>query len=74
VYCAPATIKAKCRFKSSRCAQPCGRGLSHEWIQDTFNNNEHEIRMVQETLQLPNGTFLPVVITVDARRTFTGED
>ncbi len=36
-----------------------------------FDNNEREIRMVQKSLQLPNGAFLPVVITVEARRIFT---
>jgi hypothetical protein len=33
-----------------------------------FDNNSREIRMVQESLQLPSNAFLPVVITVDARR------
>jgi hypothetical protein len=36
-----------------------------------FDNNEREIRMVQKSLQLPNGAFHPVVITVEARRIFT---
>ena len=36
-----------------------------------FDNNEREIRMIQKSLQLPNGAFLPVVITVEARRIFT---
>jgi hypothetical protein len=39
-----------------------------------FDNNEREIRMVQKSLQLPNGAFLPVVITADARKTFTEDD
>ena len=33
-----------------------------------FDNNSREIRMVQKSLQLPNNAFLPVVITVEARR------
>ena len=33
-----------------------------------FDNNEREIRMVQKSLELPTGVFLPVVITVEARR------
>jgi hypothetical protein len=33
-----------------------------------FDNNEREFRMVQKSLQLPNGAFLPVVITVEARK------
>jgi hypothetical protein len=39
-----------------------------------FDNNEREIRMVQKSLTLPNGTNLPVIITVEARRTFYEED
>ncbi len=39
-----------------------------------FDNNEREIRMVQKSLQLPNGAFLPVVITVEARRIFPEDD
>ncbi len=39
-----------------------------------FDNNQREIRMIQKSLQLPNGAFLPVVITVEARRIFSEED
>jgi hypothetical protein len=40
-----------------------------------FDNNSREIRMVQKSLQLPNSAFLPVVITVEARRiAFEAED
>ena len=39
-----------------------------------FDNNEREIRMVQKSLQLPNATFLPVVITVEARRISAEDD
>jgi len=35
-----------------------------------FDNDERELRMVQKSLELPNGAFLPVVITVEARRIF----
>jgi len=38
-----------------------------------FDNDEREIRMVQKSLELPNGAFLPVVITVEARRIFTDD-
>jgi hypothetical protein len=33
-----------------------------------FDAHGHEIRMVQKSLQLPTGDFLPVVITVSATR------
>jgi hypothetical protein len=39
-----------------------------------FDNNEREIRMVQKSLQLPNGAFLPAVITAEARKLFTEDD
>jgi len=39
-----------------------------------FDNNQREIRMVQKSLTLPNGTALPVVITVEARKMFTQDD
>jgi len=40
-------------------------------IQDDDNN---EIRMVQESLTLPNGEVLPAILTVDARRIDRNED
>jgi hypothetical protein len=39
-----------------------------------FDNHSREIRMVQESLQLPNGAFLPVVITAEARRILTEDE
>ena len=41
-----------------------------------FDDHEREIRMVQKSLQLPppSGAFLPVVITVDARRISTEDE
>ena len=39
-----------------------------------FDNNQSEIRMVQKSLELPDGSFLPVVITVEAKKVFTEED
>ena len=33
-----------------------------------FDDHQREIRMVQKSLQLPTGDFLPVVITVNAAR------
>ena len=39
-----------------------------------FDDHEREIRMVQKSLQLPNKAFLPVVITVEARRISTEDE
>lgn len=38
------------------------------------DNNQRELRMVQKSLTLPNGTALPVVITVEARRIFSEDE
>lgn len=38
-----------------------------------FVDNMKEFRGVQESLVLPNGTSLPVVVTVDAKKIFTAE-
>jgi len=39
-----------------------------------FDDSQREIRMVQKSLQLPNGAFLPVVVTVEARRIFSEDN
>jgi len=33
-----------------------------------FDDNSKQVRMVQKSLTLPNGTQLPVVITVEGRK------
>jgi hypothetical protein len=39
-----------------------------------FDNNQREVRMVQKSLQLPSGAFLPIVATVEGRRIFSEDD
>ena len=39
-----------------------------------FDANSREIRMVQKSLQLPDGALLPVVVTVEAKRIFNEDD
>ena len=39
-----------------------------------FDDNQREIRMVQKSLQLPDGSFLPVVITVDSKKIFAEDE
>lgn len=39
-----------------------------------FDNNQRGVRMVQKSLELPNGVFLPVVATVEGRRLFPEDD
>lgn len=38
------------------------------------DNSNHEVRMVQQSLTLPNGASIPVVITVEARRIQRDDD
>jgi hypothetical protein len=38
------------------------------------DSNTRELRMVQKSLTLPNGTVLPVVIAVEARRMFSEDE
>ena len=37
-----------------------------------FDNDEKEVRAVQESLQLPDGTFVPAVVTIEGKKTFSG--
>jgi hypothetical protein len=39
-----------------------------------FDNNQREVRMVQKSLQLPNGAFVPIVATVQGKRIFSEDD
>jgi len=38
-----------------------------------FVDNQRELRMVQKSFTLPNGVSVPVVITAEAKRTFTDQ-
>ncbi len=38
------------------------------------DDNQKEVRMVEKSLVLPNGISLPVVITLEAKKTFSAEE
>jgi hypothetical protein len=38
-----------------------------------FDNNEKELRAVQSSLKLPDGTIVPAVITVEGKKTFSSD-
>ena len=38
-----------------------------------FDNNQNEIRAVQESLKLPDGTVVPAVITAEGKKTFSSD-
>jgi hypothetical protein len=68
------TVNADCTGTTTLQFFESGQLVRTSVLSIVFDNNEREIRMVQKSLQLPNGAFLPVVITVEARRIFTEDD
>ncbi len=68
------TVNADCTGTATIAFYDAGQLARTSVLSLVFDNNEREIRMVQKSLQLPNGAFLPVVITVEARRIFPEDD
>ena len=62
------TVNADCTGTATLKFYESGQLVRTSVLLLVFDNNSREIRMVQKSLQLPNGVFLPVVITVEARR------
>jgi len=65
------TVNPDCTGTATLAFYESGQLVRTSILSIVFDNDEREIRMVQKSLQLPNGAFLPVVITVEARRVFT---
>ena len=69
------TVNADCTGTTTIRFYESGQLVRTSVLSIVFDNNAREIRMVQKSLQLPNSAFLPVVITVEARRiSFEVED
>jgi hypothetical protein len=69
------TVNADCTGTTTIRFYESGQLVRTSVLSIVFDNNSREIRMVQKSLQLPNSAFLPVVITVEARRiSFEVED
>jgi len=62
------TVNADCTGTTTLRFSESGQLVRTSVLSIVFDNNSREIRMVQKSLQLPNSAFLPVVITVEARR------
>lgn len=62
------TVNTDCTGSATLNFYESGQLVRTSVLTVVFDNNEREIRMVQKSLQLPNAAFLPVVITVEARR------
>ena len=67
------TVNPDCTGTASLDFYESGQLVRKSILTIVFDNSEREIRMVQKSLQLPNGVFLPVVITVEARRIFADD-
>ena len=69
------TVNADCTGTATLKFYESGQLVRTSVLSIVFDSNAREIRMVQKSLQLPNNTFLPAVITVEARRiSFEDED
>jgi len=68
------TVNADCTGTTTLQFFESGNLVRTSILSIVFDNNEREIRMVQKSLQLPNGAFIPVVITVEARKIFLDDE
>jgi len=68
------TVSANCTGTANIQFFEAGQLVRTSILSLVFDDNLREIRMVQESLQLPNGALLPVVITVEARRILSEDD
>ena len=62
------TLNSDCTGSATIAFYESGQLVRTSVLSLVFDDHEREIRMVQKSLELPNGTFLPVVITVEARK------
>src|SRR5215475_13704300 len=68
------TVNADCTGTATVQFFESGQLVRTSILSLVFDNNQREIRMVQKSLQLPSGAFLPVVIVVEAKKIFSEED
>ena len=70
------TVNPDCTGTTTLAFYESGKLVRTSILSLVFDDHEREIRMVQKSLQLPppSGAFLPVVITVEARRISTEEE
>ena len=64
-------ISADCTGTATFKFYEAGQLVRTSILSTVTDSNGTELRMVQKSLQLPNGAFLPVLITVEARKIFT---
>jgi hypothetical protein len=68
------TVNPDCTGTTTLAFYDSGNLVRTSVLSIVFDDHEREIRMVQKSLQLPNGAFLSVVITVEAKRISTEDE
>jgi hypothetical protein len=68
------TVNKDCTGNATILFYESGQLVRTSVLSLVIDDDEREIRMVQKSLQLPSGAFLPVVVTVEARRIFSEEE
>jgi hypothetical protein len=62
------TVKSDCTGSITLDFFEAGVPVRTSVLSLVFDNNQQELRMVQKSFTLPNGTVLPVIIAVEAKR------
>ena len=68
------TVNSNCTGTATLQFYESGQLVRTSVLSLIFDSNEEAFRMAQQSLELPNGTFLPVVATVEGKRIFTNKD
>ena len=68
------TVNSDCTGTLTVHAYESGKLVRTSVLSMVFVDNLREIRMVQQSLTLPDGTTLPAVITLDAKRLFSSSN
>jgi len=68
------TIEANCTGTATLQFYESGQLVRTSVLYLIFDHDEQSYRMVQQSLELPNGAFLPIVATVEGKRIFTNEN
>ena len=62
------TVNADCTGTATVSFYEAGHLLRVSVVTIVFDENSKEVRMVQKSLTLPDGTEVPVVVTVEGRK------
>jgi len=68
------TVNSNCTGTATLQFYESGQLVRTSILSLIFDQDEQSFRMVQQSLELPNGAFLPIVATVEGKRIFTNKD